>query len=297
MRITDQTIQTNEITVEQIDIYKFFTVHNVVSYTNSNFDSWIINTMPKNGKHTQAIYFIIDTLFNQAFAHWVYESAIYLDLFIILKKRYPALQLHLKLKRKFKLLFCSIFNIKEEDIVYRLQPNNMLIFPSPISMLNNPEITPEYIEQLRTFFIRFNSYKSQHKTKSILIMPRQINENNKGNERYYDMSKITKYFEESIYLYEFLNTDSIEDIKEQIQRVSSANTIILTTGSPFLVNGMFSYNSRILIIDILTVEQYMNYKKIKQIMDNIKEMNNTTYEHYSNTDDLYTYLCNNKISE
>jgi hypothetical protein len=291
MIITDATGESDSIHVEHVGIYKTFTVNNVISYTNGNdFNSWIIDTTSNAEKCQSHLYFIIDTVFSTAFSHWVYECAIYLDLFIMLKKKYSGLKLHFKWKRTFKLLFCSLYGIKEEDIVYSLDPCNISIFPSPISMMNNPEIQCEYMQQLRVFFERFKQYKSSSKTELILILPRQLKENNIGNDRIYDITKIVQFFKESSYLHDICNTDDITDLKYQIHRVSSANTLILTDGSPFLVNGMFSFNANIKIIDTLTIQQSMVYKKMNHIIQFIKEINNTTIEYFSNVDTLYSFL-------
>jgi hypothetical protein len=277
---------------EYIGIYKIFTVNNVKSYTNCNksFDSWSIETEDiVSEMESNTMYFMIDTLFNEAFSHWVYECAIYLDVFLRLKERYPAIKLHLKNYRKFKQLFCTLFGINHEDIVYTIHSMNTCFFPSPISLMNNKHLSPEYTEQLRIFFLRFNEYK--HKlTDTILIMPRQREENFNGNERSYNMNKVFDFYIKMNSSHEILHTDTILDIKEQIRKVSSAKTIVLTDGSPFLVNGMFAQNSNILILDILTKNQSCNYPKMAQIIDNIKRINNVTYEYFSSVDSLYEAL-------
>lgn len=277
---------------EHIGIYKTFKVNNVKSYTNdTNFNSWIIDTFDDNTPEHMHTYFIIDTLFDRAFSHWVFECAVYLDLFLLLKEKYPNIKLHLKNKRTFKLLFCRLFGIKEEDIVYNLEHSNISIFPSPISFMNNTNLPQEYIEQLRVFFLRFNQYKSNVVSPATLIMPRQSKENFDGNDRSYKTDRIGECFKSKPY--EYFHTDTVTDLRYQIQKVSSANTIILTDGSPFLVNGMFAQNARIMVIDIYTVGHASFQKKMREILKNIRELNNVSYEYYNTVDDLHKYLLEN----
>lgn len=286
--ITDSVQERSEC----IGIYKIFTVNNVSTYTNDNtFNSWIIDTVSNTDEDNTSVYFIIDTLYHLAFSHWVYECAIYLDLFIALKERYPTLKLHLKTKRKFKELFCSAFGIQEEDIVYTLPSVNTCIFPSPISMKNNPTISSEYIQQIQHFFTRIEGFKSMNKVHKLLIMPRQVRENFDGNDRSYDMSSIFDLFKERHDDHYILNTDSINDLKEQIDIVSSAETTILIDGSAFLVNGLFSRNATLLIIDKYTLSQKERYKKMNHIIEMIKQMNNITIEYFSTVDELHKSLC------
>jgi hypothetical protein len=275
---------------------------NVRSYTNSendssflfnknserDFSSWIIDTFDKTTSENKNTYLIIDTIFNEAFSHWVFESAIYLDLFLLLKEKYPTIKLQLKTKRTFKLLFCRLFNIDEEDIVYTLEPSNISFFPSPISLMNNKELPQEYIEQLRVFFLKFNQYKSTEVSSAVLIIPRQTKENYHATDLSYNFDTLGECLKSRSY--EFFHTDSVTDLKDQIYKVSSASTIILTDGSPFLVNAMFAKNARIMIVDTRTIDQSIKYPKLKKVIDNSKELNNISYEYYNTVDDLAKYL-------
>ena len=274
----------------ELGIYTYFTVNNVVSYSNgSAFDSWTIITKPQLAQSKEsAMYLILDTHFDEAFSHWVYESAVYLELFCLLKEKYPTLRLHVKTRRAYKQLFYSLFSIKEEDTVDSLEPINTCFFPSPISMLNCLDLSPKYTEQLRVFFTRFQPYKSNktNKVTDVLFLPRQMKENYNNNLKSYDMSKI---YNASTYSYDVLHTDSITDLKEQILKVSSAKTLVLIDGSSFLVNGMFSHGARIMIIDRITYWQ-MRFPKIRLLVEMIKTLNQSTYDYYSTVDEVYEHL-------
>jgi hypothetical protein len=286
--LTDSTTEN----AETIGIYKYFTVPNVLSYSNgSDFKSWTITTgTPPAGDRPPVMYFIIDTHFDDAFSHWVYECAVYLELFCILKEKYPDLRLHVKTRRGYKHLFYSMFSIREEDIVYSLEPKNISFFPTPVSLLNCTELSFDYIEHLRAFFIRFQQYKEKHTT-DVVFLPRQTSENYTNNPKSYDMSKM---YDDSKYSYDIIYTDTISDLKEQIRRVSSAKTLVLIDGSSFLVNGMFSRNARIMIIDGITCWQ-LRFPRMKLILHMISRLNNSTFTYYSSVDELQEHLCAHKV--
>jgi len=291
--LTNSTQSSSNIQTEIIGIYKIFTVYNVESYRNcdNNFNNWIIQTTNENiSTDDNIIYFIIDTFFNEAFGHWVFESAVYLDLFLLLKQRYPSIKLHFKTQRAYKSLFCSLFGIKNDDIVYNLEKKNRAIFPSPIQLMNSKIIVQDYIQQLEVFFLRIKGFKSVSKEIKTLIVPRQSKENYKPNDRKYNMDPIIDIYNTSASSYEVLHTDTITDLKEQIRKISSANTIIITDGSPFLVNGMFSENSHILVIDTHTKKHQMFQPNTKQILENIKLINNTTFEYFNTVTDVVQHL-------
>jgi len=290
--IRDSTPSSTTIKQEHLGIYKIFTVKNVLTYTNcpKTFNSWNIETSEGvDDVSSTPIYFIADTHFNDAFSHWVFESAIYLILFSMLKEKYPSIQLVLKEKRTYKLLFCRLFGISEDDITYRIEPKNTSIFPSPISMLNCKEISTEYKEHLRAFYVSFTKYKSAQ-NHEIVILPRQTKENYKGNDRVYRIDALYRFMNDTKQSYEILNTDTIEDLTEQIYKVSSAKTILLTDGSPFFVNGMFAQNARILVIGNISVSQQSEYPKVTEIVSCISRFNSSTVKQFNTTEDLVEWF-------
>ena len=95
-------ITDNEIDIVNEDIYSYKIIKNVAKVTPS-FNKWTIETnqiYPSNYSYPSndsSYYFIIDTLLHDAFAHWVFESAIYLPLFLLLKEKYyPNLKLYIR---------------------------------------------------------------------------------------------------------------------------------------------------------------------------------------------------------
>ena len=108
-------------------------------------------------------------------------------------------------------------------------------------------------------------------------MPRQSKENYIGNNRSYDMSSLYNDLNDKNKKYKIINTDETRVLSEQIQGLRSSHNIILTDGSPFLVNNMFCRDSKISIIDNLTISQAQAFLKLKYIIDTCCEINRNTY--------------------
>jgi hypothetical protein len=70
-----------------------------------------------------------------------------------------------------------------------------------------------------------------------------------------------------------LNTDDITDLNDQIRIIQSAKKIIVTDGSPFLVNGLFLSNCEVYVIDNFTTTQMKIYNKLKTIIEKINILN------------------------
>lgn len=238
---------------------------NVKSITYTNYDTFTIEYNQVDNE-SETTYLAIDTHAHDAFAHWVYESAIYL----------PTLNiLYLSSPRKYKELFCKFFGITK--VVYELPLVNTCIKPI-LHSLNIQTCDQEYKDLVDNLFVKFNfTYEPKYE---YVIMPRQTKENYKGNDRKVDLAKIIAYLPDAY----ILNTDLIEDLHEQIKIVNSGKTIILTDGSPFLVNGMFINDRNIIVIQNFTIEQASSYPKIKYIIDKISKKNRITYfyneDHY-----------------
>lgn len=267
------------------DSYKLFIVENVMNYSLINFDTHQIETCDKINECVE-YYFIIELLDYDAFGHWVYESAIYLPIFEKIKEKYPGIKIVLKGKKSYKLFFLNFFNIMEIDIVYNneINSNNVCIFPSPISLLNNnSNFTDTYKSILFNFLTIFSNYQRSIESYQYdyVILPRQTKENLKENDREYNMESVYAAINTITNNHYILHTDTITNIYDQIAKVRSASNVILTDGSPFLVNNMFCKNQKIFIFDTITQNQSANYIKLKYIRDMISELNNNTYTYLS----------------
>jgi len=272
------------------DIYKLFIIENVMNYSLINFDTHRIETCEKTDDIVKSnkveYYFAIDLLFDDAFGHWVYESAIYLPIYNKLKDKYPNIKILLKEKKTYKLFFLNFFNIMERDIVYNneINSNNVCIFPSPISPLNNnSNFTDIYKSILYNFCTIFSNYQKciEPYQYDYVILPRQNKENYKGNDREYNLESVYESISTITNKYYIIHTDMITNIYDQISRVRSASNVILTDGSPFLVNNMFCKNQKLFVFDTITTNQSANYIKLKYIQDMISELNNNTYTYLS----------------
>lgn len=220
--------------LHKLSIYNYKLVDNVNKYSYQNFDTWNIDISERIcADEDKSYYLIIDTQYNEAFAHWVYESAIYLPLFLELKKVYPTLKIHLQCHRSFKLLFCEHFAIHKDDIVLELKNNNICVFPLPITAHNKKSICDGYIALLDAFSAYIHSNISiKDKYISTLLMPRQSKENYVGNDRRYTVDDIVNHLVDNTSS-RILNTDTIGNLQEQIDIVGSSKNIVLSGGSAY----------------------------------------------------------------
>jgi hypothetical protein len=261
-------IITKDMCNLKIDNYKLFTIEQISSYSYENFISW--NCILNKEDVIQNYYFIIDTISDEAFGHWIFESAIYLPVFKELQKIYPNIKLVLKTKKTFKTLFCSFFNIEP---IYTLETNNLCIFPTPLSALNDKHITQEwkqYVYNFRSYFQKETEIRYEN-----IVMPRQVKENFAPNDRQYNFGNLIKQLSDAY----ILNTDEIVDLKDQINIIQSGKNIYLSEGSPFLVNGLFCKNKQIFIAfpTYTYIQQEHQFIKMKFIFDLHREFNKVSY--------------------
>lgn len=282
--------------VHTLSIYKYKIVDNVKDYSYVDYDKWLINTRDNHNKEEHVNhYLIIDTLHNDAFGHWVYESAIYLLLFIELRRLYPQIKLHLHCHKEYKRLFYEHFGIDKTEVTIELNPNNRCIFPLPITAHNKDTICQDYITQVDAFcrHIQSSVSKIANKNISILLMPRQTKENYIGNDRSYNIEHISdKLAKEQNSM--ILNTDNIHTLQDQIELVNSSKNIILHGGAAYFFNGMISNNANLVVLDATHhIDQLKQYVKLKY-SDYIVQMRNTVHN-ISNSDsfrydDIKEYL-------
>jgi hypothetical protein len=211
------------------------------------------------------IYYYLETPFHSAFAHWVYECAIYyLDLpkdanVIVIKNP----------ERKYKSLFLTAMNIRPEQIYYIEEETSE--FPSPNKCFisqktcwndqGRTHIT-EYRECVLKFLDYFNKKTREYtmeknnlqgdskecwdKTIEILFLPRNTIQNYACNDRIVDYKPIMEKLKGKNYLvYDTMTTDNI---LFQIELLKKSKNIYLDYGSSFFVNGLFCEGSVIYVI-------------------------------------------------
>jgi len=295
LRLTD-----SDATID-LDSYRLLRVPNVTTYSfcEATFNTWIIQTNSTLSDISSSnVYFIIDQCFHEAFGHWVYESAIYIPLFLRLKETYPLLKLALKTKKEFKLLFCKYFNITESDIVYQLPPteSNIGFFPSPITNLSYKQPNPTVHAYYENFFKLFQETPSVIKEPvDYLIMPRQSKENFWGNERTIPFQAIFDHFKyKTTKSHRVFHTDTVTDLIDQINELRSTKTIICHDGSALLVNGMFIQNKQILVVDFCTPGQAVIHPQLQKILEYIKTINNNTIHYYPTDSNAIKYIGTHK---
>lgn len=268
MDITDQMIP--DLVID--DFYKLFMVENVKSYELVGYNTHRL-TFRDAKVETVQHYLVVDLLHHDAFGHWVYESAVYLPLFRILKARhFTTLKLLLKAPRRYKTLFLQHFSIAEGDVCYELGPGNACLFPSPVTAQNDVQLCNALYEKLiENFMLEFQGEEGP-RAYDYVVFPRQTLENYKPNDRTYDMTEV--YASLVGTRYAVVNTDDEHQLRDQIAAVRSAPNVVVTDGSPLLVNLMFGANQCFYVVGNIT--NNTNYPKLKTIIQTACRLNRNT---------------------
>jgi hypothetical protein len=260
---------------------KYNFIDNAISYkitdhSKKEFDIKISNLETNLEKNN---YYILewDADSSSAFAHWVYECAVYIPYYLELKKKIPNLKIYITNKKKFKDIFLEYLGVEINDIVYSIELPNTCVFHEFIS-LGLSFVSDEYKIILDNFLNYFP--KKYEKENNILFMPRQVKENYIGNNRVYN----TKDHEELIIGFDennkILHTDNIEKLEDQIKMVQNSKTIIVTDGSPALVNIIFAKSCDIIILNSnFFINHLITYSLIKYIVEQIVEKNEITIQY------------------
>jgi hypothetical protein len=264
---------------EKIDGVKIYSVKNVINYKyhKSRYDILYKNNIV-TPEHK---YFLIESTGNEAFAHWVIESSILLSVFKKLKSLYPMIKLYLLCSKQFKTLFLNHCNISQNDISYTLEPNNECFLAEPFTIFDNK---PEYSLHFRYVVDFFNSIRPDIlpvKDIDILFLPRQTKENYISNNRTHN----TKELEDVILLMNncyVLHTDKLTDLKDQINFILRAKNIIVTDGSPYLINSLISLNANIICIGDAVLSQILGFTEMKMIQSIIESSNKVHTVKYKN---------------
>lgn len=234
--------------IEDYPIYQINNVESVGVYAHQNY-GWSICSSNEHSGLVTDYYFCIDGIYHEAWSHWVEESAIYLPLFMHLRKLYPQLKIYSFGKKGYKNAMYKAFNIKDEDIVYTISNiKNIFLFPYYISLGDhrNPFL---FFKHLKIFYNYISSRCSAvEKDIEILYLPRGSKENCRENDRLIPVQQQLIEFLSGQYNVNILFTDSTENMIDQWSIVRRAKVIILNEGSSLLVNGFFSVNADILVL-------------------------------------------------
>ena len=148
---------------------------------------WDIIRNPSTTDSTN-YYYILDTINENAFSHWVYESAVFIPEYIELLKRYPKCKIVIRKEKGYKLLFFKYYNVPLDNICLfeDISDNNTCFFHQYIS-LNDPNIPKRFQINILHFKELFSSIPHT-KTIPFLYLPRGTKENMTGsNDRKYNV--------------------------------------------------------------------------------------------------------------
>ena len=250
--------------------YKIIELYNVKKYEMTG-KSWTITYHSFNKiEESCSKYFIIEKNdSHNAFAHFFYECGSQVKVYSELKRAIPDLKFHLLEKKGFKLLILSYLGVKEEDICYEMDSSNRCYLINKIIDSEHYKIDTEFHNNvLEQYQYNFLPNQSIEKTIPILILPRQGKENYVGNNRVYYTEQIENAILEIDPRNKVLHTDTITDLKEQIELIQKSYIILVTDQSPALVNPLFAFNSHIIILgDYLEKVQCKENKFFEKIME------------------------------
>ena len=272
MIITLENGPSEDITMQQIDGVKVYTVNNVKSYEYQQSK----HTIQYNNNTTQSSdhkYFLFESTSNEAFSHWIVESAILILIYKKLKSIYPTIKLHLLTTKQYKTLFLNHLNISNDDIAYTLEPNNECFLAEPFTNFHNKAKYTVHCQYIVEFFNIIRPETLPEKDIDILLLPRQTKENYAQNDRTHNTKAIEDIVSKTINC-RVLHTDTVTDIKDQINLILRAKNIIVTDGSPYLINGLISLNSNIICIGNIVRGQILLFSEMR-MLDSIIKSNNT----------------------
>ena len=276
MNITINNSDDNISPVEKIDEVNIYNLKNVISYKYYNKGYSIISDNNiVNSEHQYFLFEISAQHGQEAFAHWIIEGAILIPIFKKIKCIYSNIKLHLHICKQFKTLFLNYFNINENDISYTLEPNNECFIAEPFTFFDNKSDCSLHFSYVVNFFNSIRPEILPEKDIDILFLPRQTKENFIGNNRIHN----TKQLEDAILLMNncyVLHTDNITDLKDQINFILRAKNIIVTDGSPYLINSLISLNANIICIGGCVLYQILVFTEMK-MLQTIIELNNKVH--------------------
>ena len=210
-----------------------------------------------------------DTCSQNAVGHFFLETCVYLLVFQKLKQRFPNIKLYSEGKRKFKQILCDYF---DTPCVDTYTEGCSIVAPPPRTNLHIQGYDDEYIHILDSFYAHFSKFSNVPILTKYLVMPRQSKENYAINDRKVEFGDIYSAFETAGVKYELLETDKIDNIKDQMLRVAASEVIILNSGSAFELNGAFCTNKIIIAVGELDMMEHAStyprhFYPITKVMD------------------------------
>lgn len=223
------------------------------------------------------VVMVFETEYHEAFAHWVYESAIHFAAFQALRQRFPEAKLLLQGKRKYKKLLLDKFGwTYEHDVIFELPFPNRCYF-CPLFCLNDRAVMN--VDVFRNLYLQLFQFlmpeARDHATVPVLYLPRSHVENFVYNDRtILSSNEIRDWCLEKGG--RVLEVHTIDDLRDQISGIQTAKTVVLDYGSSLLVNGLFARSGTNLII-LNNMNQHLDYPAYGAIWKDIQARCNTRF--------------------
>lgn len=262
----------------------FYTIDNVENIIPGHGEYDITITECKNAK----TYFFIETGYHDSVGHWLFESALFLSFYNNLKTIYPDLILYIPNLKTYKLLFCSFLKV---PFTNEFVKGSTIICPDPITCLTSTEDNYLYHNLVDKFWNIFTPSSTPIITQ-FLVMPRQSKENYAPNNRDISLKHIINFLG-ACRNYKLFDTDLVSALELQIAVVSSADSIILTSGGAYLVNSLFARNKTIYVVgepDML--DQGSKYPLFQYVINKGRKSNTVIF---CKSDDDVMHLLQNHI--
>ena len=229
-------------------------------------------------------YFVLDSLEGKnCIGHWIEEAAIYIPFIKKLKLKYPKIKILFDGYKRYKKQFCDLFEINEDDIIYVCDRELFdPIIKGRDNGCNHNRMDELYYPQDKEYTIiipcymyiyyiasytdnnyykLFNNFKQllpvkENNTKDIecIYIIRSIKSNNENyklgttNRKFHNLDDVIETISNmGIPIYDAAD---FKDLKEQIDTVNRAKTIIVEAGSAMIINALlFSKNAHIILLN------------------------------------------------
>lgn len=228
-------------------------VHDVVNVTkcvDPPEPSWIVEHSSTSGREQ---CFVIDCHYDDAFFHWIFESAIYLPAYLELRKQHPGLKLLVKRMLRHKQQFFDLFGITADNLT---RPHEQAWETAYLPMFyfrNWRGIPKDFIPLSERLFDRIMAVEAPHQVsdyhgQSIVYFPRNTTGNYKGNNRVImnQDQLIACVRELGGYV---KRTEEIQSFRDQLDIIAHAKCVVLDYGSAFYVNGFVAENATIIVLN------------------------------------------------
>lgn len=222
----------------------------------------------QNTKPSANVCMVFETEYDEAFCHWVFESAIHLYAFQALKQQYPSAKLLIRSKRRYKELFLHRFQLTYDDVLFDLPSDNMCFF-CPLYSLNDLSIdVTKFTPLFRQLFAGLMAQvENVPIAVPVLYLPRSKVENFAPNDRtIVSADQIRSWCSANGGVN--LDVHEITDFREQIRVVKTAKSVVLDYGASFFVNGLLAANGSRLIV-LGNMHQHTKYPAMTAIMTEI----------------------------